>query len=162
MIRLFAALLALLVAVPAAAHQQKVAVSSIAHNPRSGMLEVVHRVPLHDAEHALRSQGITAPDIISDLDSRRAFARYVAERFSLDVNADEFTLTLLGSEIEGGYLMIYQEAPSPGRGAEIAVSSQILTDVWASQRNRVNIGDGTSVETLTFTAGDGAKSAVLP
>ena len=61
MIRAFVLLIALLLALPSsvatplAAHQQKVALSSIAHNPRTGLLEVVHRVPLHDAEHALEA-----------------------------------------------------------------------------------------------------------
>ncbi|WP_291134808.1 hypothetical protein [Erythrobacter sp.] len=39
--------------------------------------------------------------------------------------------------------------------------SLILTDVWARQENRVNIGSGTEVETLIFRAGDPAKGATL-
>ncbi|MGB3469362.1 MAG: DUF6702 family protein [Erythrobacter sp.] len=166
MMRFLAAVLALILAslsvVPASAHQQKLTISTLSHNPRSGMLEVVHRVPLHDAEHALKTQGIKAPDIIGDLESRRAFARYVEARFTVTRQGETVPLTLLGTEIEGGNLMVYQEAPSPGTGAQLSVSSQILTDVWSRQENRVNIGAGTSVETLIFRAGDRAKSAVLP
>jgi hypothetical protein len=57
----------------ATAHQQKIALTSIAHNDRTGLLEVIHRVPLHDAEHALEAQGVRAPDI--DLESRRVAHR---------------------------------------------------------------------------------------
>ena len=155
-------MIALLLAVPAAAHQQKVTISSIAHNPRSGMLEVVHRVPLHDAEHALRSQGASAPDVVGDVESRRAFAQYVARRFSVKKGEKSIALTLLGSEIEGGRLLVYQEAPSPGPGSEVMVHAQILTEVWSRQENRVNIGTGTTVETLIFSSGDRPKSARLP
>lgn len=170
MIRLLFALSALLLAflqvVPAAAHQQKLTITTLAHNPRTGMLEVVHRVPLHDAEHALKTQGITAPDIIGDLESRRAFARYVEARFSVSQQDESqpraVPLTLLGTEIEGGNLMVYQEAPSPGQGTRLLVSSQILTDIWTRQENRVNLGAGTSVDTLIFRSGDRPKSAVLP
>lgn len=159
--RLIAAI-ALLLAAPLAAHQQKLAISILAHNERTGMLEVVHQVPLHDAEHALRALGFRQADIINDTESRRAFARYVAERFELSAEGAEVELALLGSEIDGGSLYVYQEAPSPGRGSAIEVRSLILTDIWARQENRVNLGDGTNVATLLFRAGDPPKVGTLP
>lgn len=161
MMRLIAALMALLLAIPAAAHQQKAAISIIAHNPRTDMIEVVHRVPTHDAEHALKTRGDKAPDVLRDLESRRAFARYVAERFSLAQDGAPVPLVLLGTEIKGRTLIVYQEAPSPGLGAQLSVNSQILTDIWARQTNRVNIGTGTSVDTLVFQSGDPLKAASL-
>ncbi|MFW5633518.1 MAG: DUF6702 family protein [Erythrobacter sp.] len=158
---LLALLAALAVALPASAHQQKLAISILSHNERTGMLEVVHRVPLHDAEHALKRRGVAAPDIVGDIPSRRAFVRYIAERFTVTHDGEPVAFTLLGSEIDGGSLVVYEEAPSPGPGARITVRSLILTDVWARQENRVNIGAGTEVETLIFRAGDLAKDAIL-
>lgn len=162
MIRALTLLVALLLAIPAAAHQQKVTITSIAHNPRTQTLEVVHRIPLHDAEHALKTQGARAPDIVNDIDSRRAFARYVAKRFSIARDGAPLDLQLLGTEIDGGRLLVYQEAPSPGQGSDLVVRSQILTDVWARQENRVNMGTGTEVDTLVFAKGDPARTARLP
>jgi hypothetical protein len=147
---------------PAAAHQQKVALTSIAHNERTGLLEVIHRVPLHDAEHALEAQGVRAPDIVNNLESRRAVARYVVSRFSVSYKGKPIAFTLLGTEIEGGRLVVYQEAPSPGAGAALAINSQILTDVWRQQENRVNLGVGTRVDTLIFRDGDEARTGLLP
>ena len=146
----------------ASAHQQKVTLSSLSHNARTGLLEVVHRVPLHDAEHALESQGVRAPDIVNNLDNRRAVARYVARRFTLEHEGKPIRLTLLGTEIEGGRLVVFQEAPSPGSGAQLTINSQILTDVWARQENRVNLGTGTKVNTLIFASGDRKRVATLP
>ena len=160
--RLFALLMALLLAVPAAAHQQKITISTVSHNPRTEMLEIVHRITLHDAEHALKSLGVKAPDIINDAESRRAFATYITKRFSITRDGQPVGLLLLGSEIESGSLFIYQEAPSPGRGSLLRISSQILTDISPRQENRVNLGAGTKVETLIFHAGDDFQSAVLP
>ena len=162
MIRAFLLLIAFVLSVPASAHQQKVTISTVSHNPRTGMIEVIHRVPLHDAEHALETQGVRAPDIVNDIENRRAVARYVAQRFSISHDGGRITFKLLGTEIDGGRLVVYQEATSPGAGAEILIHSQILTDVWARQENRVNIGSGTSVETLIFAGGDGARTAILP
>ncbi|MEO0872617.1 MAG: DUF6702 family protein [Pseudomonadota bacterium] len=159
---LLAALFALPLAGPVAAHQQKVTISTVEHNPRTGMLEVVHFIPLHDAQHALRSQGVSAPDIVNDVESRRAFARYVAARFSVEANGEPVELIVLGTDTEGGRLLVYQEAKSPGVGSDLLVHAQILTDVWARQENRVNLGTGTSVETLIFTSGDRPQEGLLP
>ncbi|MEO0699273.1 MAG: DUF6702 family protein, partial [Pseudomonadota bacterium] len=125
-------------------------------------LEVVHFIPLHDAEHALRTQGVSAPDIVNDVESRRAFARYVAGRFNVEADGEPVELIVLGTDTDGGRLLVYQEAPSPGAGSELVVHAQILTDVWARQENRVNLGTDTSVETLIFKSGDQPQEGLLP
>ncbi len=155
-------LIALLLTSPVSAHQQKIAISTIALNPRTERIEIVHQVPVHDAEHALRVQGAKVVDIIGSAASREAFASYVARRFMLEVDGQAVTLGYVGSEISGGSLFVYQEAPAPADEAMLRVNSQILTDVWARQENRVNIGSGTKLTTFIFTAGDIAQSAPLP
>lgn len=146
----------------ALAHQQKIAISTVSLNSRTGMIEIAHQVPLHDAEHALRAQGIAAPDIIGSAKSREAFARYVTKRFLLEVNGTAVEPSYVGSEIDGGSLWVYQEVPAPADGkAGLRFDSQILTDVWARQENRVNIGGGTHPETFIFKAGDTPREALL-
>jgi hypothetical protein len=136
------------------AHQQKRAISTIALNPRSGMIEIAHQVPVHDAEHALRAQGARNPDIIGSEKSREAFAAYVTRRFLLQIDGATAAPAYVGSEITSGSLWVYQEVPAPAGGkAMLRFNSQILTDLWARQENRVNIGDGTHVETFIFRSG---------
>ena len=162
MIRHLLLLAALLLAVPAAAHQQKITISTVSLNPRTARIEVVHQVPVHDAEHALRVQGAENPDIIGSDASREAFARYVTRRFLLMVDSTIVTPDYVGSEITGGSLWVYQEVPAPAsEGAVLRINSQILTDVWARQENRVNVGSGTAVTTFVVRAGDAPQSAPL-
>ena len=163
---LLALVLAPLGAGTAAAHQQKFTISTVSLNERTGMIEIAHQVPVHDAEHALVVQrtgnpNIHTPDIIGSEDSREAFARYVTRRFLLVVNGEIITPDYVGSEISGGSLWVYQETPAPEGEALIRLNSQILTDVWARQENRVNIGGGTSVQTFIFKSGDVAQTAPL-
>jgi hypothetical protein len=162
---IFAGLLAPVAGTAALAHQQKIAISTLSLNPRTDRLELVHQVPVHDAEHALRVQGAKVPDIVGSAASREDFARYVTRRFLLEIDGAPVTPEYVGSEIIGGSLMVYQEAPAPARSglesAMIRVNSQILTDVWARQENRVNIGGGTAVTTLIFTAGTAPQAAPL-
>lgn len=171
MIRRLLVLLALMLAPfgsgTAGAHQQKFTISTVSHNPRTGMIEIAHQVPVHDAEHALVVQrtgnpNIHTPDIIGSEESREAFARYVTRRFLLVVNGEIITPDYVGSEITGGSLWVYQETPAPEGETQIRLNSQILTDVWARQENRVNIGGGTAVTTFIFRAGDVAQTAPLP
>lgn len=161
MLRRLVLLCALLLAAPLLAHQQKITITTVAVNPRTGMIEVVHQVPVHDAEHALTVQGVRLPDIVGSAKSREDFARYVTTRFLLEVDGAPVALSYVGSEISGGSLMVYQEAPAPKGEALVRVNSQVLTDVWARQENRVNLGSGTRVTTFIFTAGDGAQEGVL-
>jgi hypothetical protein len=170
MIRRLLVLLALVLAPigagTAAAHQQKFTISTVSLNKRTGMIEIAHQVPVHDAEHALVVQrtgnpNIHTPDIIGSEDSREAFARYVTRRFLLVVNGEIITPDYVGSEITGGSLWVYQETPAPEGEALIRINSQILTDVWARQENLVNIGGGTSVQTFIFKSGDVAQTAPL-
>ena len=51
--------------------------------------------------------------------------------------------------------------PIPAPSQTVSINSQILTEVWARQENRVNLGGGTDVRTLIFRAGDGFKEAEL-
>ena len=163
---LLALVLAPLGAGTAAAHQQKFTISTVSLNERTGMIEIAHQVPVHDAEHALVVQrtgnpNIHTPDIIGSEDSREAFARYVTRRFLLQIDGEVVIPDLVGSEIDGGSLWVYQETPAPEGEALIRINSQILTDVWARQENRVNIGGGTQVETVIFHAGDAPAMAML-
>ncbi len=146
----------------ALAHQQKIAISTLSLNPRTGMIEIAHQVPLHDAEHALRLRGETNPDIINSAKSREAFAAYVTRRFLLEVDGVAVQPSYVGSEINSGSLWVYQEVPAPAGGrAALRVNSQILTEVWARQENRVNVGGGTQPETFIFKAGEPAREALL-
>lgn len=161
MSRWLVALLMLALAVPAAAHQQKAAITTVEHNPRTSMIEVVHTIPLHDAEHALRHRGKKGADLLGDVESRREFARYAVERFSIATGGRELDLTLLGTEVAGNSLIVFQEGPSPGVGVELTIQAQVLTDIWLRQTNSVNVGRGTSPQTLVFRGGDRPKTAVL-
>ena len=144
------------------AHQQKIAITTVSLNARTAMIEIAHQVPVHDAEHALIAQGIKTPDIIGSEKSREAFAAYVTRRFLFEVDGKPAAPAYVGSEIDGGSLWVYQEVPAPAAGsAALRFNSQILTDVWARQENRVNIGGSTAPETFIFHADTPAREALL-
>lgn len=111
---LAAALWAVLAAEPATAHQLKVAITTALFNPRSGDIEVMHRFYRHDAEHALGVITGAGADIVDSERDRLKFAVYVHDHFALrGIGADLEPLTLVGAELDGEFLWVYQRTPHP-------------------------------------------------
>lgn len=150
-------LLAALFMGAAFAHKQKAAVTEVTFNIRSGMVEVAHRFIIHDAEHAISDVVGERRDLINDQEAQQFFAEYVASHFDLNINDKTANLTLVGGEIEGGHIWIYQEAPAPFFVTRIALNQSALTEVWPGQVNTVNVRTGDAVQTLTFSSDAGLK-----
>jgi len=137
------------------AHQKKTAITTILFNERTANIEIMHRFLIHDAEHAVKqirgdSFGEQA-NIIASENTRQAFSQYVSERFSiLDQDGELLELTLLGSEIDGGSIWVYQETPIPTDLQSMTIRQNALRDIWREQVNRVNIERNKSTETLIF------------
>jgi len=133
------------------AHQQKAAITRIELNPRTNMLEVMHRFELHDAEHAVKEIFDGSADIIQSSETQGQFANYVSARFGIYRTNDEpLPMTLIGYEIEGKHFWVYQETPKPENMASLQVVHNALRDIWFAQTNTVNVKLDEDVNTLTF------------
>jgi hypothetical protein len=177
---------ALLVAAPSFAHQQKTAVTRLLFNANSGNLEVMHRLFLHDAEHAASVVFGEKQDLIESADSRALFGSYVVNRFAIAL-ADEAStpveLRYLGEEIDGQYLWVYQEAVGfiedfaeqrtgslvdgssvngEERPSALFLVNSVLRDVWPEQANLVNVERAGRIASITFDQGADALLIELP
>lgn len=153
--------LAALIAGASLAHKQKAAITEISFNPRSGMVEIAHRFNIHDAEHAISEVAGDRRDLSADADAQALFAAYVESHFDLTLNGQPAALRLVGQEIEGGHLWVYQEAPSPVFVTRLALSQSALTEVWPGQVNTVNIKTGSVIQTRAFSDDSGLKEVTL-
>ena len=144
----------------AGAHEQKVALTDVLFNKRTGNLEIAHRISLHDAEHTLHKVSKSTEDLTKSAKAQAAFAKYVAQRFELTLdNKTKLKLSLVGQEIERGYLWVYQEAKIPA-AATFSISNTILQDAVKGQVNTVNVRSGSQVATFQFKANGGRKRYV--
>lgn len=141
------------------AHEQKTSLTDLFYNERSGNLEIAHRFRLHDAEHTLHKATDSRGDLTLSEEARKAFARYAAERFTLTLeNKKQLPLTLVGQELEGGYLWVYQETPIPEPvSTSFFIQNTILLDVVKGQVNTVNVRYRSQVSTFVFQVGTGRK-----
>ena len=146
------------------AHEKKAALTDIFFNERTGNLEVAHRFILHDAEHTLHKATELKGDLARSNAAQAAFAKYVAGRFALRLNdKDRLKLTLVGQELDRGYLWVYQETKIPDPlSTSFLIENTILQDVVKGQVNTVNVRYGKHVSTFVFTANTGPKLYVGP
>ena len=146
----------------AGAHEQKVALTDILFNKRTGNLEIAHRISLHDAEHTLHKVSKSTKDLVKSAKAQAAFAKYVAGRFELTLdNKTNLKLTLVGQEIERGYFWVYQETKIPKPvDASFSIANTFLQDVVKGQVNTVNVRNGSKVSTFEFKAKSGRKRYV--
>lgn len=141
--------LATTLAAPALAHRSPGALTTIAWNATSGQTEIVHRLHSHDAELGIGAV-LGLPDLsLLDMEARAQAALYVEGRFAIADASGELKLTLVGAELEGAYLLVYQEY-RPRLAGRIRVRSDMLREVFDTQVNLVNIEDNGAVHTLTF------------
>lgn len=134
------------------AHQQKAAITRIELNPRTNMLEVMHRFELHDAEHAVSEIFGKSADIIGKEATQQEFANYVVARFGIYLPNDEaLPMKLVGHEIDGKHFWVYQETAKPESMAGLQIVHNALRDIWFAQTNTVNIKLDQRINTLTFT-----------
>lgn len=150
---------------PAQAHRAKSALTLVRWNRPAGMLEVEHGLHAHDAEIALNQIGKLATPDLSQLSDRAQLALYVEARFALSPPGGVgLPLKLLGAELDGENVRVYQEVGLAVLPDRLSVRNRILRDVFPVQINQVNFdlyGDPGRIRTLTFLGGDGEKDVVL-
>ena len=147
--RLLAVIATLGLCMPVWAHRAPGSLTTIEWNEATGHTEIVHRLHSHDAEHGLAAVLGVAKFSVIDIEARAQVALYVENRFHIRHGDLDEVMTLVGAELAGQFLFVYQELPRQLEG-KIRVRDDILRDVYPAQVNQVNIGDGDVVHTLTF------------
>ena len=132
------------------AHRAPGSLTSIKWNEVSGRTEIIHQLHTHDAELGVGSSLSMIDLSVEDTEGRAHIAIYVEEHFHIKRGEKELHLELIGAELSGSYILVYQEFP--GRLPQnILIHDNILRDTFPTQINQVNIEDGDKVHSLIFT-----------
>lgn len=120
-----------------------------------GQLSIIHVYHLQDAQNALYKAGlIERPDLMS-LQSRAKLALYTESSFALLENGQPVTLTLIGAEVQGDSIYVYQEGTTTADA--LSVDARMLRELIKGQSNSVNIIRNNRTVTLDFRGDDGPK-----
>jgi len=154
--RAYALMLAIVLAWPVWAHQQKESITRVLFNPRTGNIEVMHRFLLHDLEHASDKLFGEPADLLRNAQDRDRFQTYVHDHFTLtDQDGSTIPLAPVGHEIEGRFLWVYAEAAIPEQLSSLTIAHGALLDVWPEQTNLVNVERADDVRSALFQGGSG-------
>ena len=145
---------ATLLAAAAQGHRAPGSLSTIEFNATTGNTEVVHRLHTHDAELGVSTVTEVSDVSVLDLEGRARIALYVEERFRIETDTGPVHLSLVGAELAGDYLLVYQEFI--GRLPEaVRLRDDILRDAFPEQINQVNIDTDGVVRSVIFANDDG-------
>ncbi|CAM3830509.1 MULTISPECIES: DUF6702 family protein [Pseudoalteromonas] len=147
--------LALLITAPTMAHQLKASVTTVLFNKRTNNIELMHRFYLHDTEHAVEHLFPGSADILNNKEDQQRFANYIESHVALQtLDGQPLALQEVGSQIDGKFFWVYQEAPIPKDIKGIRMSHGALRDLWPAQVNMVNVEGKGKIKTLHFSQDD--------
>jgi len=149
-----------LIPAPLVAHRAHISLTTVEWSSRAGTLEVIHRVHLHDAQRVLDEVAPTRNLGLADLEGRARFALYAESSFALWRGSEraELALTLVGAEIEGDHILVFQEIELPEPPSALRVKCTLLRDLFDDQVNHVNLTVAKRTRTLRFSGEDETKS----
>ncbi|MEM8935722.1 MAG: DUF6702 family protein [Pseudomonadota bacterium] len=139
---------------PAHAHRQHATLTSIDWNERARVIEVIHRFHAHDVIDGLITLGLIETPSMQSIRAQARFALYVEETFLLENAAgDALALDMVGVEMDGDYILVYQEAPLTAPPSVLSVQCGFFHDVFDDQTSYVNMR--IAAETVTHIFEDG-------
>ncbi len=147
---------------PVKADGAHAAFTIIEHNPRTQMLEVIHRIVALDLEIALTARLGKAIRLENDPDVESAFSSYLDDYFHISADGDQrLPLQWVGHEVFAPTVFAYQEAPWPKEATHLSIFNHVLTDAHPTQINTVNVTVGNRTQTRMFSEADGIQSVSL-
>ncbi len=162
--RTFLAGLCSLLLIPfyAQAHREKTVLTTITCNPRTELLEIVHRTFAHDVEHTLGNH-LQAQGGLDNLEAQARISVELSNSFMLwDSKGKKIPLTLIGAELEAEYFFIYQEAPCSALSEITSVHHEMLRNYWPDMTNYLNFyfapDEDTGTRSLIFASDSGIQT----
>ncbi len=151
----------LLLPLSSQAHREKTVLTTITCNPRSELLEIVHRTFAHDVEHTLGNH-LQAQGGLDNLEAQARISIELSNSFMLwDSKGKKIPLTLIGGELEAEYFFIYQEAPCSALSEITSVRHEMLRNYWPDMTNYLNIyfasDTGAGTRSLIFSSDSGSQ-----
>lgn len=120
----------------------------------AGELGVTHTLQLSAAQRLLFKASIIDKNDMTGLKSRAQAALYASERFELRADGKTVPLEILGAELGGGHLYIYQTGSLPALPTNWSAKNSILRDLSPRFDNIINVPTADGIRTIVFSGSD--------
>ena len=144
-----AIVLATMAACPAMAHDAPRVETEVVLNAEN-IVEVTHVLQLSTSQRMLYKAGVIDKNDLSGLKARAQLALYTAERFDLFADDAELSLELLGAEIDGGHVYVYQIGEVEALPSKWSARNAILRDLNPGFDNVINVPTAEGIQTIVF------------
>ena len=121
---------------------------------QSGNLDVTHVLQLSAAQRLLFKAGVIEKNDMTGLRARAQAALYSSERFELKADGDTIPLDILGAEVTGGHLYIYQTGTLEALPETWSAKNLILRDLSPRFDNVINVPTKDGIRTLVFSGSE--------
>lgn len=118
---------------------------------QSGELDITHVLQLSAAQRLLFKAGVIDKNDMTGLRARAQAALYSAERFELRADGNTVPLDILGAEVAGGHLYIYQTGKLQAVPESWSAQNSILRDLSPRFDNVINVPTADGIRTIVFT-----------
>ena len=143
-------LAAITLTAPIAAHDAPRVETVVALNADE-TLDVTHTLQLSAAQRLLFKAGVIEKNDMTGLKARAQAALYASDRFELNANGERIELNILGAEVQGGHLYIYQTGVLHEFPDSWSAKNSILRDLSPRFDNVVNVPTANGIRTIVFS-----------
>jgi len=137
----------------ALAHDAARVETEVSHTAE-GVVEVVHVLQLSAAQRLLFKAQVIEKNDMTGLRARAQAALYSSERFDLLADGKSIPLEIVGAEVEGGHLYVYQTGKLEALPETWSASNKILRDLSPRFDNHVNVPTQDGIRTIVFSGSE--------
>jgi len=144
------------------AHRKKTVLTTMECNPRTGLLEIIHRTYAHDVEHTLGNT-LQARGGLDNLEAQARISLEFSNSFTLwDHDGERIPLQLVGGELESEFFYIYQETACDRLEDIASIRHAMLRNYWPDMANTLNIYRPAGTLSLLFAGATDIQSLSDP
>lgn len=146
----------------ARAHGFHASFSVLELNPRSGSLEIIHRLFVQDIEILLTARAGRPVVLGEAADAEASVQGYLHKVFTVKAaNGDLLKPAWVGLKLQVDTLFVYEELKDAAGLDVLIINDQILTETHPGQVNTVNVTAHGRTQTLLFTAADAPQAVKI-
>lgn len=134
-------------------HPIHLAITHVDFNPKSGSLEITHKIFIDDFELALKLYDNEAFQLGTEREVANAdqfIKKYIEKQFQLKVDGKEVYGEYVGRESDLEAIWIYQEVKNVGKAEAIELDNNILLDLYDDQKNILHLKYGAQKQSFLF------------